>query len=397
MKQLTTLAVLAAVTGLAASAHAQWTVTSLHPQGGIESAAYSFYQGKPIVSVTFPGRGAWGVWDLASGSFTEFEIEGATRVVASGSCGAQLVGTDSTAHTSNAFMWPGVSPDGTALPIVNLHPAGARYSYAFGTSGDQQVGAVIFDGNREHASLWRGTAASWVDLDPAGSTFSRALESSGTQQVGWANVNGGARASLWSGTADSWIDLTPMGAAGSWGYAIDGAQQVGYAYFDGQIHAGLWSGTAESWVSLHPAGSSDSNALNVSDNLQVGYAYVNDYAHASLWTGTADSWVDLASFLPGSWGTSVATDVWSDGTTTYVVGWGDNTETGHEEALLWTHVQCPACAIDYDQDGGMTGGDAAAFLSDFEAGAPCADIDQDGGITGADIALFFVLSESGGC
>ncbi len=58
---------------------------------------------------------------------------------------------------------------------------------------------------------------------------------------------------------------------------------------------------------------------------------------------------------------------------------------------------CPACAADYDQDGGVSGADIGAFFADFESGATCADVDQDGGITGADIGAFFVVFEAGGC
>lgn len=58
---------------------------------------------------------------------------------------------------------------------------------------------------------------------------------------------------------------------------------------------------------------------------------------------------------------------------------------------------CPACAADYDQDGGITGGDIAAFFADWEAGAQCADVDSDGGVTGGDLGFFFSVFEQGGC
>lgn len=58
---------------------------------------------------------------------------------------------------------------------------------------------------------------------------------------------------------------------------------------------------------------------------------------------------------------------------------------------------CPACPADYNQDGGVTGDDIAAFFADFEAGSGCADTNVDGGITGDDIAAFFSAFESGGC
>jgi len=58
---------------------------------------------------------------------------------------------------------------------------------------------------------------------------------------------------------------------------------------------------------------------------------------------------------------------------------------------------CPACPADYNQDGGVTGDDIAAFFADFEAGTGCADTNVDGGITGDDIASFFTVFEAGGC
>lgn len=66
-------------------------------------------------------------------------------------------------------------------------------------------------------------------------------------------------------------------------------------------------------------------------------------------------------------------------------------------AALPVITQCPNCPADFDEDGGVTGADIAAFFAEFEGGLPCADTDQDGGITGADIAVFFVAYEAGGC
>jgi len=58
---------------------------------------------------------------------------------------------------------------------------------------------------------------------------------------------------------------------------------------------------------------------------------------------------------------------------------------------------CPACAADYDQNGGVDGGDLAAFFLDFEQGLPCADVDGNGGVDGGDLGVFFTLFEAGGC
>jgi len=53
------------------------------------------------------------------------------------------------------------------------------------------------------------------------------------------------------------------------------------------------------------------------------------------------------------------------------------------------------CVGDFDQDGGITGSDIAAFFTAFEQGDSTADVDQDGGITGGDIAIFFIRFEAG--
>jgi len=58
---------------------------------------------------------------------------------------------------------------------------------------------------------------------------------------------------------------------------------------------------------------------------------------------------------------------------------------------------CPACAADYDQNGGVDGGDLAAFFADFEAGETCADVDGNGGVDGGDLGFFFFVFEQGGC
>ncbi len=76
---------------------------------------------------------------------------------------------------------------------------------------------------------------------------------------------------------------------------------------------------------------------------------------------------------------------------------GSFTLTGGFWAATPTGSSCPPCPADYDLDGGVTGGDIAAFFSDFEQGLPCADTDLDGGVTGGDIAAFFAAFEAGGC
>jgi hypothetical protein len=83
---------------------------------------------------------------------------------------------------------------------------------------------------------------------------------------------------------------------------------------------------------------------------------------------------------------------------------GDNLNKGGIESrgIAWLKPivpcnTCPPCAADYDQNGGVDGGDLAAFFSDFEAGETCADVDNNGGVDGGDLAFFFAVFEAGGC
>ena len=46
---------------------------------------------------------------------------------------------------------------------------------------------------------------------------------------------------------------------------------------------------------------------------------------------------------------------------------------------------CLNYPADYNQDGGTTGDDVAAFFTDFEQGFPCADTNLDGGVTCDDV------------
>ena len=259
--------------------------------------------------------------------------------------GGQQVGHAGVGGTIHASLW-----SGTAESWVDLHPAGTSYSAAYGISGGQQVGNAHW-GSWGHASLWSGTAASWVDLNPAGALYSSAKGVSGGQQVGYAYV-GYNHASLWSGTAESWVDLNPTGAGWSYAYGVSGGQQVGFAEVGGVAHASLWSGTAESWVDLNPAGASLSDAYGVSGGQQVGSAD----GHASLWSGTAESWVDLhpaGAVASQAWGVSGGRQV------------GQANVGGEDHASLWSgtaeswvdlHALLPAGYHDSEARGLFTSG-----------------------------------------
>ena len=56
-----------------------------------------------------------------------------------------------------------------------------------------------------------------------------------------------------------------------------------------------------------------------------------------------------------------------------------------------------ACPADFNQDGGVDGGDVDAFFVAWEGGDSAADVNQDGGVDGGDVDVFFVAWENGGC
>jgi len=263
-----------------------------------------------------------------------------------GTSGAQQVGYTGGNVGPHAVLW-----SGTAASAVDLNPtniSGITFSIATSTNGVQQVGDGSGDstGGDMHAMLWNGTAASAVDLNPTqlGIDISYAYGTSGNQQVGV----GGDDALLWTGTAASAVDLNQSGHA-SVADGTDGTHQVGWVSGDsGGEHAALWSGTAASEVDLNPTvlpGINQSEAYAVNGNHQVGYGRRNSDGRnvALLWSGTADTAVNLKTLLAssGAWTDSTAFSINSAG---QVFGTADGTYNGITGtfAVEWSPVPEPA-------------------------------------------------------
>lgn len=316
----------------ASTASAQWTVVNLHPAGATGSRAYGVDGGVQAGEAWVDGWPRACLWHGSAETWVNLDPAGSSQSRAYGVCGGAQVGVAYVPVYWNAALWSG-SPD----TWVNLNPVGVAYSAAYGVDGGQQVGYWISYDMQSRACLWSGSAASWVNLDPYGSLWSVAKGAGGGQQVGRARVNNATRASLWTGTAASWVDLHPAGVTSSFALDADDGQQVGYVDILGH-RASLWTGTSASWVDLHPAGAMQSEALAVHAGEQAGWATfaAGVGKRASLWNGTSASWTDLHAFLPPDFNESEACGIWHDASFTYVAGWGWNTTTGREEALLWT-------------------------------------------------------------
>jgi hypothetical protein len=77
-----------------------------------------------------------------------------------------------------------------------------------------------------------------------------------------------------------------------------------------------------------------------------------------------------------------------------------NADDQVDQACSYTEIflrSSPFCIADFNDDGGVDGGDVESFFLAWEAGLPAADVNRDGGTDGADVEFFFRLWENGGC
>jgi hypothetical protein len=327
---------LCALAGIAASAlaaspaKAVWSFVDLHPPGATShSVADGVFGGQ---QVGWAGINAWrpALWGGTAASFIDLTPAGYVSGFAYSTSGGQQVGRVSTDHSTwNAAMW-----SGSAASFVNLNPAGASMSQAHAIDGGQQ-GGVAFIGGFGRAALWSGTAASFVDLTPAGALDARVNGMGAGQQSGSVYYGLGNVAALWTGSAASFVNLNPAGANDSQVRRQHGVTQVGYATVIDQ-HAGMWTGSAASFVDLNPPGAVASEAWGVFGGVQVGWSRwsIAGPENATLWSGSAGSFVNLHNILPATYDSSIARQVWIDGSgNTWVAG--EAYTGGLSHAMLW--------------------------------------------------------------
>lgn len=317
-----------AVSGFSAAA---WTVTVLHPSGASSSFGKAG-AGSSQVGYSQFGSYRASLWSGTSGSHVNLHPATATSSTAWGCSATNQVGGAVVSSLSRASLW-----SGTAASWVNLTPAGMAPAYAYSVFGNTQVGYVTSIGEPQ-ACKWNGTAASFLNLHPNGAVSSVAVGVSNSDQVGYAKFGVYNNAARWTGTAASFVNLNPTGAQYSSAAATDGTNQVGTANFDGDQHAAKWSGSAASFVDLHPTGAELSAALGLSGNYQVGYIIDGQNNHAVYWKGTAASMVNLHSFLTADYSYSFAYGVWTDAGGTHIIGTAYNDTAGRDEAVMWTEV-----------------------------------------------------------
>ncbi len=130
----------------------------------------------------------------------------ATRSAVRSTNGSRQVGYAVVGGAFHAAAW-----SGTKASFVDLHPVGAGVSIIHNVERTQKpdaqmVGVAAF-GGATHAALWTGTAASFVDLNPPGSEYSYAYGTDGVHQVGAVKYVTGLRAALWTSTVASFVNL----------------------------------------------------------------------------------------------------------------------------------------------------------------------------------------------
>jgi uncharacterized membrane protein len=319
--------------------------------------------------------------------------------------------------------------DGTNAPfsLGGTVPGGFFGSSAFGVSDDGStiVGTKEAPGFLIRACYWQGGTLFDIGAsDPAG-IFSVATDATtnGAVIVGSTDaVGGGTPAFRWR-AGDGFVLLPDIAGGATVGEAraitSSGTVSVGFGTGTLTTVAVRWihaNWAVQGWAAADtlevlgdfPGGPSLSAASGVSDDgtIAVGYGTpATGQRAAAIWFGNQAP-TDLKQFAESSLGVSLgeaqlieARAISADGQV--IVGFGRRGPTSPNEGwvldLRQTGPQCPVCAADFDQDGGVTGADIEAFFVAFESGGACGDTDQDGGITGADIEAFFTAFEAGGC
>jgi PEP-CTERM motif len=332
------MAMLLAIVGFSAAAHAQYTVVDLNPSSGYSGTMANGDGGGQV------GQGGVGVishalvWSGTAASVVDLHPSAYTGgSVANGSIAGMQVGLGavSLGGATHALTWLG-----TAASAVDLNGTFSS-SAAYGVASGPQVGfGTVSD---PHATLWFGTAASVVDLNPAGSLGSVAYGVDGSHQVGVKLTDGvhPDHALLWSGTAASVVDLNPSGYGVSIAWGVSGSSQVGQATPTGgpSSHAMLWSGTAASFVDLNGSGYDATVAKGVAGGKQAGYGVseATAHTHALVWSGTSSSVIDLETFLPAGLSDSKAFGIDLSGN---IAGFAFSTD-GTTHAVLWKPVLVP--------------------------------------------------------
>lgn len=339
-----------AACAFASPAHSQWSVTYLHPAGAAESWGTGVSGVDQVGRITNPGSSNTfaALWTGSAASFANLNPVGATSSRIDGTDGVHQVGSIVGNAMFHAYppQYAGVW-SGTAASFVNLQPTtGGIYepwSHAVAVEGSIQAGdyEASTEPATSSAGIWHGTSASYTPLSSPGFSYTAALGTDGVSVVGAASSPTTppltvTHAALWL-SASTFIDLNPAGATSSIARDVEGNVQVGSATSGGATHAAMWLGSAATFTDFNPAGAVGSVLNGIDGTYEAGTATFGTTTNAGFWSGTAGSFVNLHAFLtPGTYSTSEALGIWTNGTTIKIVGSAFNSVLSRNEAILWT-------------------------------------------------------------
>lgn len=255
-----------------------------------------------------------------------------------------------------------------------------------------------------HSLSW--ALAGCAGLAMAGVARADVVSTFDTDAEGWSLANGAG-------------SFTWGPALGNPGGGISGIDSVGGQlwYFSASAaflgDQSAMSGGTLSWDRRNLVGGSAvtevTDAILQGAGLRIGYAIPGNIDLPTWQTFSVPlspaGWFLVGNFpsTPSS-GTAVTpaqfADILADLTGMYLQGeYRNGNDSGALDNVIMVPAPtiCPECAADYDGNGGVDGGDLAAFFADFEAGETCADVDGNGGVDGGDLAEFFSVFEAGGC
>lgn len=321
--------------------------------------------------------------------------------------GSIAVGTSTESPASfaptRATRWVG-----STIQNLGVLPNG-HGTYAWGVSGDGSVvvGYCLMQDLNVVAYRWSAATGMLPMGTYNGRNVSTALDASHDGSVIVGTLPLPSRAYRWTseGGFQDLGSVTVDGSSAAFGVSSDGNVVVGRASTPSGLHAMRWtSALGMQSLGVLPNGTSSvASDTNADGSVVVGNCFVTGIGQrAFIWTPSTGM-LDLTTYLNTriagmeGWVLSTVEGVSDDGST--IVGWGtlNGVTLGFRVSGLIFTNPCPECAADFDANGGIDGGDLAAFFAEFETGGACADVDQNGGVDGGDLGTFFTLFEAGGC
>jgi len=206
----------------------------------------------------------------AEGTWTTFDIPGASSTVLWGIDGRNIVGTywSTASGSEHGFLY-----DGTSWTTLDM--PGANYTYATGIDGSNIVG-WYYDASGQHGFLYNGSI--WTPLDVG---F--------PQDIDGSNIVAGSSA-VYNWTTWTWIFLNnPLpGATHTFAYGIDGSNIVG-TYMSGFYqYSFLYNGETLTTLPGYSV-----MAMGIDGNNIVGYSGWGYDIHGYLYNGTSVTILDM--------------------------------------------------------------------------------------------------------